>query len=95
MSTPMALSLDTYADWRDAAETAVHQLIDADSVFSADDLHRMVDDSALTSAQKSSWPGALFKDLARRGVIEKVAYGASSTRSRRGGARFSWQGVRR
>lgn len=95
MNSTMVHSLDTYEDWSDAAETAVHQLAAEGAKFSADDVHRMVDDSALTPAQKSAWPGAVFKNLAKAGVIEKADYGNSRIKSRQGGGRYEWRGVRR
>lgn len=95
MSVPMAISLDTYEDWSSAAETAVYQLLDEGRTVSADDIHAMVDDSALTPAQRSAWPGALFRRLAKAGVITKANYGNSCIRSRRSGARFEWKAVGR
>ncbi|MGQ7788158.1 hypothetical protein [Nesterenkonia sp. K-15-9-6] len=91
MSTTMVHSLDNLEDWTAAAETEVYRRLELGLTVTADDIHEAVDDSALTPAQKSAWPGSLFKRLAKAGVIEKASYGASGIRSRRGGARYEWK----
>lgn len=95
MNATMVHSLDTYEDWTAAAETEVHRRLDLGLTVTADDIHATVDDSALTPEQKSAWPGALFRRLAKAGVIEKAAYGNSGIRSRRGGARYEWKAASR
>ena len=101
MSTPMAISLDEKADWTAVADQCIGILIerseDFDINFSADDLHSMIENlhpgvyERLTPGQRSSWPGSYFKQLARDGVIVKAGYSASTTASRRHGARHEWR----
>lgn len=101
MSTPMAISIDVKADWEAAADQCIGILLErseeSDVNFSADDLHGLIEQlhpgtlEQLTSGQRSAWPGAYFKQLARDGAIVKAGWSASSTKSRRHGSRHEWK----
>ena len=94
MSAPMAITLDEKADWMASAREAVEQLADDSrtygSTFTADDLYRLISRPE-TEAQRRYWPGAVFRSAEATGLIVKAGYSNSTSRSRRGGARYEWK----
>lgn len=81
-----AASVAAHRTWRPKAEEALDELIQAGTPFTADDLRARVD-------EKPHHPnsiGALFIGASRRGLIRKIGYQQSKTKSRQAGSLALW-----
>lgn len=73
--------------WIDRAVDVIARIAVTTGRVDADDLRR---DQALDEPESHQQYGTAFREARRRGLIEPVAFGASRTRSRRGGSRHEW-----
>lgn len=85
MSRPAVLEADLQA-WRADAIAYVEARVRAGHQVTADDVRRDLPEPA-----HPNHAGQVFAVLARRGLIEKVQYGHSTSRARKHGTLAVWQ----
>ncbi|HAY44087.1 MAG TPA: hypothetical protein DCY59_11330 [Micrococcaceae bacterium] len=86
MATPLALDDLT---WREDATNLIERWASEGRRFNADDLRL-----AMRPAPNPNMVGSVFRNAARRRLIEKVADNTSTTKSRNGGHQYTWVGIR-
>ena len=85
MTRPAVLETDP-AVWRAEALTYIEARVRAGHQVTADDLRR-----DLPEPPRPNAVGQVFAALSRRGLIEKVQYGHSTSRARKHGTLAVWQ----
>jgi hypothetical protein len=73
--------------WVDRAVDVIARIAVTTGRVTADDLRK---DQTIQEPESAQQIGVAFRVARQRGLLEPVAYAASRTRSRRGGARHEW-----
>lgn len=81
-----AASVAAHRTWRPKAEEALDELIRAGAPFTADDLRARVDEEP----HHPNAIGGLFIGASSRGLIRKLGYRQSKTKSRQAGSLALW-----
>lgn len=85
MAVPIALEDHS---WKQDAADLIERWATEGHRFNADDLRQ-----AMRQAPHPNMVGSVFREAARRRLIEKVADNTSRTKSRNGGHQYTWVGV--
>lgn len=87
---PVPMALDNRAEWFEWFDKAVIEHVALGKTFTADDIRSK---SEIPEPGHSGWWGAAFNRAARQGLIRKVGYTESKTKSRNHGVLGRWKPV--